>query len=111
MKHPLTSKERRGLVAVAAAALLCLSLGFIFRNCGSRNSSAAHQVVIVNNDSVTSPDASRDSVSEKSVSGTRKRKKKSDDSEKHKRSKKAKKQKAEKVYPTRSPLDEPCDSY
>ena len=109
MKHPLTSKERRGLVAVAAAALLCIASGFIFRNCGSRNASSVPQVVIVNNDSVTSPDAPRDSVSEKSVTGTRKRNKKSGDSEKRKRSRKAKKQKAEKVYPTRSPLDEPCD--
>lgn len=33
MKHPLTSKERRGLVAVAAAALLCISVGVIARSC------------------------------------------------------------------------------
>ena len=110
MKHPLTSKERRGLVAVAAAALLCLALGFLFRNCGTRNSSAANQVVIVNNDTVASPDVSRDSVSGKSISGKRKRKTKSGDSDGRKRSRKAKKQKAEKVYPTRSPLDEPCDN-
>lgn len=32
MKHPLTSKERRGLTAVAAAALLCILAGFIVRS-------------------------------------------------------------------------------
>ncbi|MDE6380511.1 MAG: hypothetical protein K2L11_08570 [Muribaculaceae bacterium] len=108
MKHPLTSKERRGLVAVAAAALLCLALGFIFRNCRSRNASAAPQVVIVNNDSVMSSDSSRDSVSDKTVSAKRKRKSGSDAS-KRKRGSSKKRQKAEKVYPSRSPLDEPCD--
>lgn len=34
MKHPLTSKERRGLAAVAAAALLCIAGGIGVRNCG-----------------------------------------------------------------------------
>ena len=68
MRHPLTSKERRGLVAVAAAALLCIASGFIFRNCASRSHPHAG-VTVIDNDSV--PYAVRrdaDSVSRKSAS-------------------------------------------
>lgn len=104
MKNPLTSKERRGLVAVAAAALLCIASGFIFRNCSSRNDSEMQSIVVIDKDSGSAADASSDSVSVK----RRKGKTKSEPSN-GKRSRREKRKKAEKTYPTRSPLDEPCD--
>ena len=98
MKNPLTSKERRGLVAVAAAALLCIGSGFIFRNCSSRNQEV--HVVVVDNDSIASSAASkRDTVSRKTKTKGKGRRSK----------KKASSGKREKAYPVRSPLDEPCD--
>lgn len=117
MKHPLTSKERRGLVAVAAAALLCIGSGFIFRNCSSRHSAS---VVVVDYDSVgdsaVADSIAMDSVSERSGKSERSRRSKktdlsdkSDKSDKSERRKKSKKVRQEKTYPTRSPLDEPCD--
>ena len=99
MKNPLTSKERRGLVAVAAAALLCIGSGFIFRNCGSRNA-AGPAVTVIDNDSVGN--GRRDSVSGKTDKAG-----KSDKSERKKKG--VKKKASERVYPTREPLDEPCD--
>ncbi len=105
MKNPLTAKERRGLAAVAAAALLCICSGFIFRSCSARGASGSrgdHGVVIINNDSVAGQRSLVDSVSSsrkssgKTSSGKTKKTKKSSS-------------KGEKIYPTRSPLDEPCD--
>ena len=102
MKNPLTSKERRGLVAVAAAALLCIGSGFIFRNCGGRNAGSVSRVTVVNNDSVADASESRrDSISGKS--------KDKDPKKKRGRKKKASSRKGEKAYRERSPLDEPCD--
>ena len=99
MKNPLTSKERRGLVAVAAAALLCIGSGFIFRNCGSRNA-AGPAVTVIDNDSVGN--GRRDSVSGKTDKAG-----KSGKSDRSERKKKGVKKKAsERVYPTREPLDE-----
>lgn len=109
MKHPLTSKERRGLVAVAAAALLCIASGFIFRNCSSRYSDSSRQVVIVDDDSVSTFTGSHDSVSAKTVARKHKRNHRSD-SVNGKRARRLKRQKAERVYPSRSPLDQPCDN-
>ena len=102
MKNPLTSKERRGLVAVAAAALLCIGSGFIFRNCGGRNAGSVSRVTVVDNDSVADAAGSRrDSISGKSKEKASKRKRG--------KKKKASSAKREKAYPVRSPLDEPCD--
>ena len=112
MKNPLTSKERRGLVAVAAAALLCIGEGFIFRSCGSRNAGgAAEKVVIVDNDSVWGA-ARGDSVEaagDRQDSIVRKSRRSKSESSNGKRGRGTKKQRAEKTYPSRSPLDEPCD--
>ena len=126
MKHPLTSKERRGLLAVAAAALLCIGSGFIFRNCPSGRRSGP-KVVVVDNDSVAGAsrgdsiavsdrtaisdsmgNSKRSDFSETSEnSGKTRKSRKSDKSEKSSRHRKSKKVRQEKTYPTRSPLDEP----
>ena len=109
MKHPLTSKERRGLVAVAAAALLCICSGFIFRQCASRSVGSAPSSVIMDADSLPktagrdSADAGRDSITGKSGG-----KKKSTVSN-GKRTRRAKRRNTEKTYPTRDPLSQPCD--
>ena len=121
MKHPLTSKERRGLVAVAAAALLCICSGFIFRNCSqsrlphsSDNGTQISEILsdtIVNDSLAINDDSSPNKYSThnegiKSVKN-------------HKTSKSAKdslitksrkkRNKVLKSYPTRDPLSEPCD--
>ena len=102
MRNPLTSKERRGLTAVAAAALLCIGLGFIARNCSSISKNNSTQIVIVN-DSIDSSMKSDKSYSIK----------KSDNSRRFKNYRKKKesgnKKKAEKSYPLRDPLSQPCD--
>ncbi len=106
MKNPLTAKERRGLAAVAAAALLCICSGFIFRSCSARGASGSrgdHGVVIINNDSVAGQRSHGDSISSKSSSNSKRGRKAASG----KGRKGASKQ--EKVYPVRSPLDEPCD--
>lgn len=86
MKHPLTSKERRGLVAVAAAALLCIASGFVFRNCASSPASEY------------SEPSAKSELSESS-----------ENSEHSKPSKKVKKKKkkSKKSYPARDPLSQP----
>lgn len=99
MKHPLTSKERRGLVAVAAAALLCIGSGFIFRSCSSHGPISHSQVTVIDNDSVGVSRA--DSISGKSG--------KSSKSSKSEKSRKSKKPKSQKTYPSRSPLDQPIN--
>lgn len=86
MKHPLTSKERRGLVAVAAAALLCIASGFVFRNCASSPASEY------------SEPSAKSELSESSES--------SENSEPSKKVKK-KKKKSKKSYPARDPLSQP----
>lgn len=106
MKNPLTSKERRGLMAVAAAALLCIASGFAFRNCSSRKPASGATVTIVDEESVTGvrlDSASKDSISRKD------RKNNKSESGNGKRSRRLKRQKSssERNYPTRSPLDEP----
>lgn len=103
MKHPLTSKERKGLVAVAAAALLCIASGPMMRKCSLENSnvpSPGVEEVIRHSkssvkDSLTS--AKKDSVSKSA--------------KKHKQKNKGKKTKKKvvKEYPVRNPLDQPCD--
>ncbi|MDE7096947.1 MAG: hypothetical protein K2O47_05590 [Muribaculaceae bacterium] len=99
MRNSLTSKERRGLAAVVAAALLCISSGFIFRNCSSLTS--GNQPVSSCESAISSGVVASDSVrSGKSVrKGKPEKKKKS----------KVKKSKTLKTYPTRDPLSEPCD--
>lgn len=127
MKHPLTSKERRGLVAVAAAALLCISSGFIFRNCSKASiptdQPIAPQESVASQDSLiqTIPHSSKDSLVfkdskapkvSKDVKGSKdiKNNKSNKDSTLHRTKKNTKsKNKPPKVYPIRDPLSEPCD--
>lgn len=104
MKNPLTSKERRGLLAVAAAALLCIGSGFILRSIGSYSVGSSAPLVVVDNDSVVK--ARGDSFGESSSHFKTRGK---NNSVKGKKLKRDKGQKAEKMYPTRNPLDEPCD--
>lgn len=103
MKHPLTSKERRGLVAVATAALLCIASGPVLRSCGLLNISHSGSAEVIV-DTVKSIDA--DTIPDKA--DTPKNPRKSKESKK-KSGKKATKKKAAKEYPVRSPLDQPCD--
>ena len=102
MKHPLTSKERRGLLAVAAAALLCMSSAFIFRNC----SSFSYQGGAANN-------AEKKAIEYKSGKETKIEKDSVVSAKAAKKEKevkrKSKKKKAPKSYPLRDPLSEPCD--
>ncbi|MDE6637440.1 MAG: hypothetical protein K2K32_04295 [Muribaculaceae bacterium] len=124
MKHPLTSKERRGLVAVAAAALLCICSGFIFRNCNQRklphSSDKGTQMSdilpdTIFNDSIAINDYSslnKSSSDKKDIKAVKNHKtsKSSKDSSITKSSKKRnKRNKVLKSYPTRDPLSEPCD--
>ncbi len=97
MGHPLTSKERRGLAAVAAAALLCVGMGFGFRSCstGGRDGLKSEEVRVEGEDGAS---RARDKGEESRVKGQGK-----------KRGKRAKKEKAEKVIPVRDPLSQPCD--
>lgn len=100
MKNPLTSKERRGLVAVAAAALLCVSLGFFFRNCSSVK--IGDERVIVK-ESVEDGDNRADGTNRQNKTDG------ADGANRTNKTKKAKKKKAEKVIPVRDPLSQPCD--
>ncbi|MDE7408927.1 MAG: hypothetical protein K2N09_02780 [Muribaculaceae bacterium] len=93
MKNPLTSKERRGLLAVAAAALLCIGSGFILRSIGSHGPGKRAPLEVMDDSLV---------VKTRGDGGKA-------DSVKAKKPKRVKKRKAEKIYPTRNPLDEPCD--
>lgn len=100
MKHPLSSKERRGLVAVAAAALLCIASGFIVRSC-SHNA--------LDNKKSSTITTEKDSLDDAS-SNNHSKSHKSDKSHKTNRAKKSKKSnKPKKSYPTRDPLSQPCD--
>lgn len=98
MKHPLTSKERRGLVAVAAAALLCIAVGPLVRFCSPssviRNT---RDVVSASDLSVSADSISNDTISNHKTVTERKRKTKNKSGGKSKKSK---------TYPTRHPLDE-----
>ncbi|MDE6478980.1 MAG: hypothetical protein K2L45_01820 [Muribaculaceae bacterium] len=104
MKHPLTSKERRGLLAVAAAALLCISSGFIFRNCSFRSEGTGAGASLPSqvSGSAVAPDSSSVSTASDSLSVSSARTKSSRKSKKDKK-------KTLKAYPTRDPLSEPCD--
>ncbi len=107
MGNPLTSKERRGLVAVAAAALLCIGSGFIFRNCSSRVGGKEKSGIEVIDESVVT--SAGESIMVDSVSGNRKTKNVEKRKSKGTKKKTSKKKKAQKVYPVRDPLSEPCD--
>ena len=118
MKHPLTSKERRGLVAVAAAALLCIGSGFLFRNCsqspGSR--AVASDNVVISCDSLPADSAvcksegQVDSVSSNNgKSGKKKRRGKADTRDRVAKKKSPRSNRAQKTYPARDPLSQPCD--
>ncbi|MDE5997553.1 MAG: hypothetical protein K2G77_04995 [Muribaculaceae bacterium] len=106
MGNPLTSKERRGLVAVAAAALLCISSGFIVRNCTSfasmhtpdshENSITDKTIENVSSGKATAADTIASKSKRKKSSGSRK-------------TRKSKRKSAEKNYPVRDPLSQPCD--
>ncbi|MDE6023196.1 MAG: hypothetical protein K2G13_06805 [Muribaculaceae bacterium] len=99
MKHPLTSKERRGLVAVAASALLCIASGFIFRSCHTQNGSTVKTATEVTVDS----NESRHRYEKKDTAANKKKNKSKS------RSSGKKKTKVRKTYPTRDPLSQPCD--
>ena len=114
MRHPLTSKERRGLTAVAAAALLCIGMGFGYRSCsgaeaGGRAGAEAGKPPVHGEDTV-GVEAGKPPVHEGDTVGVEAGK-----SQVHKgvkravRKKTSSGKKSEKVYPVREPLDEPCD--
>lgn len=109
MKHPLTSKERRGVVAIAAATLLCLAAGPLLRRCAPSGTqatpAATEQPSAATAGDATTATATSDSAANKASE------KKADKKErvKKKRKKAGKQQKRGKVIPTRSPLDEACD--
>ena len=99
MRHPLTSKERRGLTAVAAAALLCIGMGFGYRSCsgaeaGGRAGAEAGKPPVHGEDTVGA-EAGKSPVQKGVKRAVRK--------------KTSSGKKSEKVYPVREPLDEPCD--
>lgn len=107
MKHPLTSKERRGVVAIAAATLLCLAAGPLLRRCvpaGTSTSPPATEQTSAAADTIEPTAASDTAANKASKNKTNKK-----DMEKKKRKKAGKQQKGWKVIPTRSPLDEACD--
>lgn len=93
MKHPLTSKERRGLAAVAAAALLCIAAGPMLRACGNTQSKIENTQESNHSQSQEKPGRSE----------------KSEKSGKSKNSRKSGKSKTKKAIPVRNPLDQPCD--
>lgn len=99
MKHPLTSKERRGLAAVAAAALLCIAAGPMLRACGNTRTGIENP-----NESYLKDKSKKSGMSEKSEKSDE-----SEKSEKSKNSKKSGKSKTKKAIPVRNPLDQPCD--
>lgn len=112
MKNPLTSKERRGLTAVAAAALLCISSGFIFRSCSScgRICNDSSPIVVTNNDSICGDNGENSADSTLLSKRDNKRNNKNNKSkDKRKKRNSSQKNKAERVYPTRDPLSQPCD--
>ena len=94
MRHPLTSKERRGLTAVAAAALLCIGMGFGYRSCSGRAGAEAGKPPVHGGDTV-GMEAGKSPVHKGVKRAVRK--------------KTSSGKKSEKVYPVREPLDEPCD--
>jgi len=98
MKHPLTSKERRGLVAVVAAALLCIGSGPVLRYCSSSGINRNSSVVV---------SSAGDSLSHEKKDSITKENKKTKKSRKSKAKKKSGKR--EKTYPIRHPLDEPIE--
>ena len=105
VKNPLTSKERRGLTAVAAAALLCIGLGFVVRSCGMLSPKGGVVVVVDGGDSVS--EISEGSEKSEISNGKRGHREKRNKAEK--KGKSNKKKKAEKSYPVRDPLSQPCD--
>ncbi len=100
MKHPLTSKERRGLVAVAAAALLCIGSGPILRHCSSSGANRNQSVAV---------SSAGDSLSHGKKDSIVKEYKKTKAKRSGKSKAKKKSRKREKTYPTRHPLDEPIE--
>ena len=94
MRHPLTSKERRGLTAVAAAALLCIGMGFGYRSCSGRAGAEAGKPPVHGEDTV-GMEAGKPPVHGEVKGAVRK--------------KTSSGKKSEKVYPVREPLDETCD--
>ena len=104
MGNPLTSKERRGLTAVAAAALLCISSGFIVRSCSSSNvRNPQSQTIATGGNSVGDENKGKNLGVNKESSDSIKSK------SKRKKKKKSGRKRIEKVYPERDPLSQPCD--
>lgn len=106
MKYPLTSKERRGLLAVAVAALLCIAAGFIARSCNGVQGGNAIGAV---NEASLKTDSIGLSDSNANVSDGKKRKGKSRKQNSRSRKTKERANKPAKTYPTRDPLSQPCD--
>lgn len=93
MKNPLTASERRGVIAIAALALLITAGGFLFSISGSSDAQELPEPTvetIVDGDTV------------KPEKPGRKKKEK-----KARKYKKASKKKQKKNYGRRNPLDEP----
>lgn len=97
-KNPLTSSERRGIIAVAAIALFITGSGLILSRCQRPEPVATPEEiqVLLDGDSLQSRVAD-DSVKKKR---SRRKKERSDSVESEKR-------KNKKNYRRRSPLDEP----
>ena len=87
---------------MAAAALLCVFAGFVFRGCsgGDARGRSGDRTLIIDNDSVGSKDSRVDSTGRSGERSSIKAKN-------GKRSRRAARK--EKAYPTREPLDEACD--
>ncbi len=98
-------------MAVAAAALLCISSGFIIRSCsGGSPSNRGESIVVVENADSVENDSDNQKYSKKGdVNRGASKKKRGKSSEKKKKGTSSKKKKAEKTYPVRDPLSQPCD--
>lgn len=100
-------------MAVAAAALLCIGSGFIFRSCVGRHAASTQNVTVVDVDSVavrlTGDSVGGNGTSGDPVAYSKKRKQSKSGEVNGKRARRAKRRNNDKTYPTRNPLDEPCD--
>lgn len=100
-------------MAVAAAALLCIGSGFIFRCCVGRHAASAQNVTVVDVDSVADrfpgDSVGGNGISGDSVAYSKQRKRSKSGEFNGKRARRAKRKNSAKTYPSRSPLDEPCD--
>lgn len=100
-KNPVTASERRGILVVAALALLIIGTAFLTNRCDRSSLPTPPPEV----KTVTLPDTlSPDSLQ---TAGKKIRKGGKNHTDSLRRKKKGRKGKAKKTYRTRSPLDEP----